>query len=599
MASSGVTCFNSECRAPAAKTCSRCRLAYYCCRECQVSDHYRHKSQCKKLSAWLERASQDSSSLNLAQAKDLVAAVARQLVACQGALPATAVSNLVEDSPLVQLRDVALASPKNEKVLGKAGACEVLAPALDTALACGDPGILYEICVSIVALTATCAKNRAAFGRLGAIASATTVLTSAVHDKNWQLAEAATMILNHVADFQSPSHCEVYGLSGTFEAVAAGVVAAVNEVEFPLSAFPACAAMHTLQHMALSCREPGCQNRHRLGQAAGLFRALSLCLVTAKTLAHLTATRAGVHAEESQDALKKLRSVCLGIYAIVQPDAYPVATVQALVATPRLCMDLSTTLALAGSPEHLRARPRCEPAWRLVDTAAKAVYGICVAHRQATLPPDLRHACPTLVDILRVANEEEAGRCVQCDTVIAMKELARDPHMAALLDEAGACEALVETLCQLAERRGDSDSQRDAASRDSDSEFNVRRLHAGDTVLCCNAAMAVRQLARVPNVLRQLASSEETCKTLVGMLRYLVELEAPGWVASVPLEEKPSCVDYWLPMMAAHPTSSKCFLAAGAGGVLAQALEACTAANDVQAMSLFRALAEEMHAGGC
>lgn len=52
-------CANSSCGKPASRTCSRCKVAYYCCRDCQTAHWQQHKRPCKQ---HLLRATADAGS---------------------------------------------------------------------------------------------------------------------------------------------------------------------------------------------------------------------------------------------------------------------------------------------------------------------------------------------------------------------------------------------------------------------------------------------------------------------------------------------------------------------------------------------------------
>eukprot|EP00899_Mesostigma_viride_P000731 jgi/Mesvir1/10659/Mv13749-RA.1 len=560
-----------------------------CAQECQVIDHPVHKTKCQELAAWEEQATVGAPPLDVAQARDLVAAVARQLNSGQGLLMSS------DDSPLDQLRKAASASFKNEKVLGKLGACEVLASALPRALASKNALAQLHICVTMRSLVSTCAKNSLAFGRLGVIASMTAALTSAVCRQDWPLATHASSFLFHLtlANKGSNSHCRQFGIAGAFEAVASCVVAAapspenaaINCSEHAAAAYQACRTLQGLQEMTEDCADgTGCQNRRRVGQSPRLVPALQKCLESSVRCAlfswqfpHMVPTHCldcrGLHGRTFSDDAADVGKVCHGLYAILKPGNYP-DDIALSLATPCVCNGLTTALALAGSPEHLRGRPADDRAWPLISAVVRVIYSVCVFHGRArrSIPPQLHPASSTLVTILEIANREgiQTGRY---DGVCGISGFARDPQVATWLRQAGACEQVVSTLGHAVESR--------------------------HMPLVMGASEASWWLACDPSIMRQLATSEATCRVMVRALRLAVTIAvvhgAPEAApSSLAAKDLAGLVQLWVPMMAAHAPCREFFLAAGAGDVLARALEVPIVRHDSDATQLFQHTTESI-----
>eukprot|EP00899_Mesostigma_viride_P002541 jgi/Mesvir1/12288/Mv00494-RA.1 len=676
-----VTCNNSSCFKPATKKCSACQFTRYCSKQCLALDHSIHKLNCKEIVAWEERTSRDAPPLNLSQAAGLVASVSAQLDGQDD--PAEDDSN---GSPLDRLQAATGLSFKNRKTLGKAGACEVLASALDRALAAGNclTSHLYDICSGMVALTHidTCPENGVTLSKLGSIPNVTRVLLLATAEGDWPLAERACCLLSHLALLRQPSHCRQFADVSTYEAVAACLVAAascpksiegstasqgLNQpptiLDRTSASYAACDAVHDLQLVAQLCRDPGCprhghdhedlmpgcQNRLRLGTMPGLPAALAACLHTAFAqlvslvtgdmpgpLANATfrgldqgvepeaplqglemptenfqgleleAPSLGLETGECQrlasevpetvDAEASLRQclqsdafrgaladmvkVCQGIYMVIQPRGYPADVALAFGTQPHVARDLAGTLALAGSPHYLAARPACDPDWLLLNRACKLISSVVhaqVAVRGGNVPLGFRDTVRPLLELLELGNRERQ-RSPQFDAVTTMVALAGDAWVAEAMVEEGVCEALVEAMRQGVDRR--------------------------DVLITQNASNVVRMLSSVPAAARQLASCEDTCQTLVDALLMTLILErvraAKGGDITIPLPAQASVgysVAAWLPIMAADPRCKTFFLTAGAEKVLAIAFQVAMAALDAPAMALLYNVKEAMHGG--
>eukprot|EP00899_Mesostigma_viride_P028318 jgi/Mesvir1/8671/Mv02611-RA.1 len=526
----GVPCHKEHCDAPATKSCARCRLSYYCSRECQVRDYPQHKAKCQEMASQEERATGAARPLDSTQAEDLVAAVARQLEG-QGAAAASAGPS-EEESPMKQLQALAGLSFKNEKLLGKAGACEILASAFDRALAAADSASLYEICTGMTALTATCAKNRAAFGRLGVIAGTTKALMLATRGRDWPLAGATSSLLAKLAlniNHHESSQRAQFFQAEAFGALAKCIVAAARAPELGAPAsYLACDAMHDLEPMSACCGM-------MFSVVPGLGAALERCLHAAVT-----------------------------------------AAAAAIIATPRLCQDLRDALAMALSPEYRRERPRCDPAWWLARYPTRVAYGLCCCH--INVPPDLRPAGDSIVDLLKAANRE-GDHPAQCDAALGVSGMARDVAMASQLAAGGAYEAALEALGQAVDRK--------------------------DSITVCHSMEAVRRLAADSDIARQLSSSPTACELLFRSLRVASETLAKDQETDEPDEltlSMDSWVDIWQPMMRMHPPCKQFFLDAGALDALRYALtDVPMVAKNPFASSLYletlRALAKPPSAG--
>eukprot|EP00899_Mesostigma_viride_P028556 jgi/Mesvir1/8886/Mv02774-RA.1 len=563
----GVPCHREHCDAPATKSCARCRLSYYCSRECQVRDYPQHKAKCQEMASQEERATGAARPLDSTQAEDLVAAVARQLEG-QGAAAASAGPS-EEQSPMKQLQALAGLSFKNEKLLGKAGACEILASAFDRALAAADSASLYEICTGMTALTATCAKNRAAFGRLGVIAGTTKALMLATRGRDWPLAGATSSLLAKLAlniNHHESSQRAQFFQAEAFGALAKCIVAAARAPELGAPAsYLACDAMHDLEPMSACCGM-------MFSVVPGLGAALERCLHAAVTAAAAAITHAQREPERLRDAVTDVKRACNGIFVIARWPGVCQEQVDA-IATPRLCQDLRDALAMALSPEYRRERPRCDPAWWLARYPTRVAYGLCCCH--INVPPDLRPAGDSIVDLLKAANRE-GDHPAQCDAALGVSGMARDVAMASQLAAGGAYEAALEALGQAVDRK--------------------------DSITVCHSMEAVRRLAADSDIARQLSSSPTACELLVRSLRVASETLAKDQETDELTLSMDTWVDIWQPMMRMHPPCKQFFLDAGALDALRYALtDVPMVAKNPFASSLYletmRALAKPPSAG--
>eukprot|EP00899_Mesostigma_viride_P015804 jgi/Mesvir1/24224/Mv10935-RA.1 len=571
MASISVICHRGNCGNTSTKSCSRCRLVYYCSRECQSSDYPSHKSECKKLTKWEQQAREEACPLDRAQANDFVAALARQLDG-QGGTPTAAPPS--EDSPLHQLQTLARSSFENEKLLGKAGACEVLASALDRALADDTSLPREDICAGLVRLVDTCAKNRVALGKLGVIASSTEVLRRALREENWPLASNAANLLYKIGVQIEPSHCDQFGAADSFEVLASCLVAAAGLCESTIStAFQACEALQTMQITAEACTRAGCQNRQRLGRAPGVFAALDTCLMCAlwrvsfaeKYEDQPEAVRNSVALSDVlRGVIKDVQRVCHGIVPFTPPGVYPSELVRSL-ASPRMCQNLSAAIALAGSPLYVRERLEIDADWSLVPDVMKIIFFLCEHHGHAG-PFQQPVTCSNLVQLLKVGNEASAS-VVQINAVVGIYAImAGDDATVTRLHQAGATNEVVEALRQAVERR--------------------------DAELLCNAMDAMRPFAMTKSVVTQMAPGEDTCRVLVRTLQLALALEAAGAVTPGTWRPLTRWVDFWMAMIMSYPPCREGFLAAGAGNVLSRALGMPAVASCVAASHLYKTLWE-------
>eukprot|EP00899_Mesostigma_viride_P006137 jgi/Mesvir1/15524/Mv03176-RA.1 len=372
------------------------------------------------MSATEQQATNEARPVDASQAKDLVAAVSRQLNG-HDSTPVAALP--VGNTPLAQLATLASRSTQNEKRFGKAGACEDLASALEARLAGNGPlslNTLHDICVSMITLVATCAKNVVAFGQLGVISNATRALRIAARESDWRLMETSLILLSKLAMGKEASHCEQFGAAGTFEAVAECVVMGGSCPDGAFAAefagFRACNTLHELQHMATACRDRGCENAQKFARVPGLPTALDRWLQKAITHASLDAELARRSPEVMsairdassyaiRDPTMSLLLVVHAFQALVQrqPGGLPEAQVRTL-ATPRVCQNLVRALALAGAPEYL-ARPTSPilKEWLLLASVTNVIMEVCGVCKDG-IPAGLVPAADLMVHILKDAN---------------------------------------------------------------------------------------------------------------------------------------------------------------------------------------------------
>eukprot|EP00899_Mesostigma_viride_P015072 jgi/Mesvir1/23566/Mv18263-RA.1 len=586
----GVRCGKLHCSAAATKSCARCRVVFYCSRECQVSDYPYHRDKCKLTAAWEERANEDEPPLSLSQAKKLVTAVAQQLDGQLDTPPG-------EVPPFHRLQHVlSRLSVQNERMLAKAGACEVLASALERAVTGNSPVSLSELFKSLLYLATDSVKNKAAYGALGVISSTAEALRKAIREQDWLLATTAVSFLTELAMAKVSSFCGQFGAAGAFEAVAECVMwAAWSSPDRATLGFNACGALWQLQIMACMCTDARCKNRNRLGQSCGLFAALDTCLGEAVTAAesaaahqhdlysHTLDTLTGAPQQcrcgrmYHRDVIADLSSVCTAIYAIAQPEVYPTKLVR-LLATPSVCTSLMRALALLTSvlsarDERGASASRCA-ATRLVLDVVPTIWSLCACHDlgAAFQGPE---TCSALVRLLLVFNAECGGTAsqgdtyaAQCSVLAAIRGLTVDAPSATGLQEAGVFEAVTEALRQAVERRDE------------------RLLtHAHDAIR--------RMVVNVPAIPRQVGR-HRTVSVLVSAVQLALDLEAGG-------KDKPVWpwpfffwVDFWWPILLAHWTSRKVFLDAGAGDVLRRVLQVHGVANDRKVSTSVRTLREWM-----
>eukprot|EP00899_Mesostigma_viride_P004311 jgi/Mesvir1/13881/Mv16017-RA.1 len=262
--------------------------------------------------AWEERASEEAPPLDLSEATELVGAVSRQL---DGMLDTPA----DEDPPFKRLQAVLRRmSVKNQRTLARAGACEMLASALDRAVR-SQPGStgqlspvsLHDIVSCMMYLAGNSVKNKAALGQLGAIASLTATLRHAIQKNDVPLVMATVALLGDLAESRVSSFCEAFGSAGAFEAAAecvawAAATPSPDKVGPGKASSPrtsACALLVALQAVADACTRPGCGNRARLvwngplftacrGSRHRLFTALDACLSDAVAAAEFLSSQA-------------------------------------------------------------------------------------------------------------------------------------------------------------------------------------------------------------------------------------------------------------------------------------------------------------------
>eukprot|EP00899_Mesostigma_viride_P026451 jgi/Mesvir1/6991/Mv09129-RA.1 len=603
-----VTCDNQDCHAPATKTCSRCRIAYYCSQECQASNYSRHKIKCREMSRTERQATNEARPIDASQAEALVAAVSRQL---NGPDPATVAALPVADTPLAQLKMLAKQSTENERQLGKAGACQVLASALEARLDGDGPSsldTLHEICVGTIHLMATCVKNGVTLGQLGVISHATRALRLATREGDWRFVETTLILLKLLAVRKDPSHCERFGAAGTFEAVAECVVtnASCPDDAFPaaFAGFEACSTLYELQLMAAACADPWCQNARKLARVVGLPAALDRWLERALAHAALEAhgSALGLDTQASglgfpdrsasgdtnnaipgtsirgpssyaiRNSTQDMTFVAQCFKALIlrrQPGVLPDAGVRAL-ATPRVCQNLVRTLALAGTPASLV--PQTTPIineWLLLGDVTLVILSVCEGFKR-DIPAALAPAADVMVRILKDANRAGA-RSAQSDMVMGVGSMAsQDTQVAARVVEAGGCEDVVEAMRQAMGRH--------------------------DTACVGLAHDSIQRLVQVPNGARRLATSgAATCEVLVRALRFGLNVVAnQGPRADFCAELLPCWVLTWLKMMRADERCKQHFVAANGEQALSLALGVPVVANDRAAVMLYRGTRDEM-----
>eukprot|EP00899_Mesostigma_viride_P003952 jgi/Mesvir1/13558/Mv12447-RA.1 len=591
MSNPGVMCTKQGCNTPATNVCSRCRLVYYCSRACQVSHYPLHKKRCRELAAQEQEAIGGARPVQPTPAEELVAAVAKQLASGQGVPPATSVP--LEDSPLKDLETLAGSSFANEKRLGKAGACEVLASAFDRALDGSGPVSVYHLCSAIIRLTLTCAKNRIAFGRLGIIASATKALTRATSECDWPLAVNACFLLDKIAieeDAAAPtSRCSQLGAVGAFEAAAACVVAGVRACMDSLASrtppspdamtasYHGCEAVHDLQYMAQTCTDAGCQNKTRLGRAPGLFPALEACLKNSLMnmawmvrLDTMTSLPSRPPPEVITESFSNIHRVCHGLVAFLQqPSPYPDTLVRSLL-TPSVYEGLACALATVATAGYREARPRCDSDWKLVSNVSKLIAGACLRQSgRMGIPRELSDAAAKMLDVIKAANADRVHSFLPEAMGAVSLLLGRDPHAAVTLVEKGACDAFVEVLRQA-----------------------VDRLDLGTAR---GAIDAIGWLIADDDSLRLLARGPDTCQVLVRSLEFLLAAVGQGReVAAFPANTWARWVDFWLEMVVAQPRCKAAFRSAGACDVLKRAAALPVVARNADARGVYRRLLEEL-----
>eukprot|EP00899_Mesostigma_viride_P004317 jgi/Mesvir1/13887/Mv16019-RA.2 len=428
-----VTCYNGDCHAAATKSCARCHVVYYCSRECQVRDYPHHKEDCKDWVAWEEMANEEfPPPLDLSEATELVGAVARQLNGTLDTPPD-------EDPPFKALQHVLYCmSGKSERVLARAGACELLASALDRALQGLSPVPLRDIVTSMEDLAGDSVKNKAVLGRLGVVSSLTRALRRAVRVRDDTLASPTLSLLSKLAKSKVSSLCEAFGAADTFEmAVECVVWASAPSPDTRSARFESCALLWALQAVADECTRPGCGNRARLirngplftasrGSRDRLFAALDACLSDA-----VAATESSI-AETDKDVRDRI--------AAFPADRGAVVSVHLQVATA----DLAT---VCGAIHVLIAAQERHPSDRSMTPLLWSNTPAAVSQRGALISVLVRHARR-----LRRWFYGDVARSLAsprvCENLVRVLALARSPLWAHERDAMlqGATTSLVDPL---------------------------------------------------------------------------------------------------------------------------------------------------------
>eukprot|EP00899_Mesostigma_viride_P021170 jgi/Mesvir1/29054/Mv18362-RA.1 len=526
-----VRCDNGGCQELGTKACGRCHAAYYCSRACQVSDFSKHKRSCQ----WameLGKTAVSSVSLDEGAAKEHVTIAAQYLNEEDG----TPGSLALAKGAFRHLQELAK-SCENERLLGKAGACELFVRALDRAVT-GDSRVPLDVIVGGMAnLTKTSVKNQVDFGNRGAVDGITKALRLAVRDSRWELLESANACIINLTRVQNSkaSACDQCGAAGTFEMVGQSVVVATCLSPGSPASYEACNAVGHLHVAATHCPRTQCHNARRLGWVPGIYAALDECLQSAVTSGDLAS----------------MRSVCGAMHAVTSRSTYPFRHRCAL-ATPRVCQNLVRALqraAPADGPLAALDDELCLDLCNIVSSllATKCeVTGVSVGEQSETASR-LKRACGPIVAIWRAANgscqRDTSGRghrLLQREAAFAVWRLATWTGNVNELVVAGACEEAAEALRQGVE------------SEDESLQY---------AVLPCFSYLSYETEGT-----RRFATRKQVCELLVASVNFFVAEARKGRAVHLDML---SCLGVsWTLMQCVHPPCRGFFEAAGADAAL-------------------------------
>eukprot|EP00899_Mesostigma_viride_P017347 jgi/Mesvir1/25613/Mv01840-RA.1 len=548
MSTAPTPCDNEDCQQPGTKACGKCHCAYYCSKECQRADFENHKSYC----AWLTTAiaeSLDISTLDEGAAVDKVAAATQCLdeerMTADGATLAAEAFSLL--SELAR-------KPANARLLGKAGACRLLAAALDRALASTSGIPLETICGGMVCMLYNTKCRARLLGESGVVESLTKALRVSIRDQNWALMRAVNECIFVLSSF---SVCDKFLAAGALEMVGQCVVVAVCSEQASEACKQALLALSGL-HRSNSL------TRGRLSAVPGIYAALDECLHRAVALG---------------DGASHWLTVCNAMAVLTRRDIYPDGVRAA--ATDRVCQNLVRvvqTVASLNADDYVRmSSPKV---WVDLGHAVCCVLenlldiGIIEAYHGGIVRK-LRPVCGPMAAFLRVVNQVAAQAAkrvpyqrLQAAACNVALKLGVFPGNIPKLVQAGACE---EALVML--RQG------------------VEQAHYE---LQFDALMLITRLASDDNhddgALR-LATNKQACALLVESLKFLLAQENRGKNEEVDVAAL--LVATWGKMTVAHPPCRRFFLVAGADAVLAQAREQANADGDREAAEWFLFVKEE------
>eukprot|EP00899_Mesostigma_viride_P005652 jgi/Mesvir1/15088/Mv14729-RA.2 len=528
-------------------------------KECQISHLAEHKRTCR----WGTELSKFAEAYDSAVTLD--GATSRQLV--EAATPH--VEYVGEEGGTGLLTEVAFFrileaanSPDNERLLGKAGACALLANELDRSLSGKSEIALDLIMWGIVNMTKSCVKNVRELSERSVLANITRALRVAMRDQGWAIMEDACGFLFSLLREDKICHCEMFHELTTFEVIGqcAVVAACYSEATDAAEAgFRACGILGKLHDLAKRCSDLECPNRARLGDMPGLTTALEVCWHRA------------VNSDEALDVMM----VVSAMRAAADPEVFPDQNRRAL-ATARVCGDLVRALerfSPTGPEQGLTGRvekPEPELCVVLCRFFVILLRSLTEGKRYGLLE-HLQGACAPVVSLLRAANQgcQETGNGgrypqIQHEASIGLSVLLIRPENTPPLVLAGACEVVIEMLCQ--------------------------GVNRNDASLQSIATATVPRLASHPVGAKRLATSKRACRVLVKALTCSLanKDQPPRKIRYMAL-----LVASWGQMTVAYPPCRRVFLEAGADAALGRAKEMAVVAEDCESADWFRFIKEE------
>eukprot|EP00899_Mesostigma_viride_P006226 jgi/Mesvir1/15604/Mv03213-RA.1 len=581
-------CFNRSCTARGTKACAKCHAAYYCSRECQVADHPDHKVNCGKSKAAGGTAPSPSSTWTGGNLRSLVVAAAQELdgrfATTGGDVPVHASSQLYDETPAAfhaltgsafhaLVESCREPSCDHERELGSAGAPAVLADALDRSLSgrCWIP--LTPILAAVAGLMRTSSKNRAAFGRLGAISTLTAALNGATQRRAWEMAREINNACFSTLALED-GHCGYFGAAGTLNAIRACIVAGVADPDGGIKASVAgCSALSRVHTAETVCKDKLCPHLAHTDKihAPPLLAAFDVCLDD-------VVTPGGGHdpgfvIDLGEGALLAVNTLNLcAILAVVNAiwvvlgaaQARQGADIRDAIATDRVCRNLVRACEAAWPRHMVGDTGRMSEIQRaLALTMGRTVTEFARDERSCHLAAKLRGACPHVVQWLRIANREASVK-LQQEASTAIRALATDPSGSKSLFDEGVVKDAADMLSAAMERR--------------------------QVEMCIFANGVFSGLSAIRGGARRLGMmAKDVAPLLVQSLEFmLASADRPtlgGWSF---VQHMSSLVECWGKMVAAHPACRQQLLAAGAGEAVARAMGAAREEQELEVLRCLR-----------